>query len=318
MSETTKLSEYLDEWVETVIKPNVALSTYVSYEGNIRNHISPALGNTLLPNLTTLMIQRFVNELGSDGKGLSSASVRVALSVLHNALDYAESCDCIDKNPCRKIRKQRIRQAEVNAFSRSEQKQIEAFIDLSGDNRLVGVLLSLYTGLRLGEVCALKWVDIDRDNCKLEVRATMKRVTNGIKHSACSVAPMCPKTPQSRRSVPVPTFILERLDQIRERHSGEYVVSASNGLFVNPRTLQQLYKKLLQKAGISYKNFHVCRHTYATRAIELGVDIKTVSVCLGHSNSMITLNRYVHSLEEQKQKVVSIFDSFHTEQNKQV
>jgi integrase len=266
-----------------------------------------------LGELNAFVLQKLVNNLSTE-KSLSSVSVRLALSVIHNALEYAEGCSYITVNPCRRVRRQRLRQKETAVFTRDEQVRIELCIDLSNNKRHLGVLISRYAGLRLGEVCALTWADVQTGECKLTVNASIKRTKES--GDKMTLSPLCPKTSQSKRTVPIPQFLEEKLIQAKITSQSKYVISTKKGNFVNPRTLQQLYRKRLARAGVEYKNLHACQHTYATRAIELGVDVKTVSSCLGHINSMITLNRYVHSLEENKRRVISLFDAFFVSQSR--
>lgn len=164
-----------------------------------------------------------------------------------------------------------------------------------------GIMLSLFTGLRLGEVCALKWSNIDLENSILYITTTMQRVQNlSIEGPKTKVYVSEPKSACSIREIPIPDMLLRLLANFSNNGSC-YFLTGSSEKFIEPRNLQYHFKTVLKKALIFDMNFHALRHTFATRCIEVGVDIKTLSEILGHANVNITLNRYVHpSLEEKR------------------
>ena len=160
----------------------------------------------------------------------------------------------------------------------------------------------MYSGLRIGELCALTWEDVDFENGVVRVEKTLQRVPMRSENNKTSVVITSPKSKTSVREIPIPAFVMDILK--RSRHSDNcYILSGTNRP-VEPRTMQNRFKAVLKECGIRSANFHLLRHTYATVCIESGFDAKTVSELLGHSNVNITLNRYVHSSMEMKKKCV--------------
>lgn len=159
-----------------------------------------------------------------------------------------------------------------------------------------GVLLSLYTGIRIGELCALQWEDIDIPSSILKVRKTMQRIQETARGASRKTKVIItePKSKCSLREIPLPSFLVAFA--IRFKSQAEtYVLSAGKNKYIEPRTMQNHFKKYIRLAGIDSANYHALRHTFATRCVELGFEIKTLSEILGHANVNITLNRYVHS-----------------------
>ena len=186
----------------------------------------------------------------------------------------------------------------MRVFSETEQRILVQHLLLQNDIFSFGILLALYTGLRIGEVCALKWEDVT-DNT-IHVCKTMQRLKNA--DGATEVMILPPKTDSSDRIIPIPAALKKFIEQYRQE-SG-YVLIRSNGKLTEPRLLQNKFAKCLTECGIDKANFHTLRHTFATRCIEAGVDVKTLSELLGHSDVKTTLNRYVHSSFDLKQKSI--------------
>lgn len=194
------------------------------------------------------------------------------------------------------IKRPKIVEKQVVCFSVDEQKQIERYIKNSRKQKLKGIILCLYTGLRLGELLALTWEDIDFTNGILSVNKTCRdgRI-NGTRCVMCDT----PKTDTSRRNIPLSKPILSMLKDMKKIGDCNNVIS-DKGKPIFIRSYQRTFELLLNKLKLPHKGFHALRHTFATRAIECGVDVKTLSEILGHKNAAITLNRYTHSLWEHK------------------
>jgi integrase len=311
----TTTAEFLDYWLNTVIKANVRQSTYTAYRGYIENHIKRRLGDEPLAELNTERLQRFTYELQTDGKGLAAKTVRSIFLMLRSALACAENYGYIVKNPCDKVRLPKLEEKEITVLDKADQKRLENAILQSNDLRRYGVLICLYTGLRIGEMCGLKWNAVDLTRGELTVKNSLNRIINhDSKINKTSVIEVEPKTKKSRRTVPLPKFLVGILKDLKRKSRSEYVINIKSGKAVEPRMMQVIYKKLLKNAGIEYVNFHALRHTFATRAIELGADVKTLSEILGHTNSMITINLYVHSLAEQKRKAMQGLNAYFCKQ----
>lgn len=187
---------------------------------------------------------------------------------------------------------------QVDAFTKVEQKQIEDKLNISRSPKHIGILLALYLGLRLGETLALKWEDIDFVNKVVNIKRTVYVEKNKLKYST-------PKTKSSIRTIPLPLFLEVILKKIKAKTNCEFVVYQNDKPIV-PRTYQHFFKSLQNKAKIEKtKGFHSLRHTFATRAIECGMDIKSLADILGHKNPTVTLNRYAHSMMDYKKSMMN-------------
>lgn len=280
-------------------------ATEIRYEYLIEKHIMPELGEVALSSVTSSVLKSFMNrklEQGSlNGKGtLSPAYVRSIMSVIISVLQYA-----INENMCEplniNLQKPSIDKRELEVLSVYDQKRLESALIKNIDETKLGILVSLNTGLRIGEVCALSWNDIDFENQIFHIRSTVARVKSTDDGSNSKLIIDKPKTKSSLRDIPIPSKLLPILVFMKQRATGIYVVSTNN-CFISPRTYDYRYHKLLEEYNIPSVNYHVLRHTFATRCIEVGVDVKTLSEILGHANVSITLNTYVHSSMELKRQ----------------
>ena len=201
-----------------------------------------------------------------------------------------------------KIKRPKAKENEVSCFSLVEQRKIEQEVLQSKKDKLFGIILCLYTGLRIGELLALTWNDIDLIKGTLSVTKSCHygKGANG-KFERCTELP---KTITSRRTIPIPRQMLALLKMIKKRSESDYVI-ASGADPISVRSYQRSFTLLLKRLNIPHKGFHALRHTFATRALECGMDVKTLSEILGHKNASITLNRYVHSLMEHKQEMMN-------------
>ena len=296
-----KYTEWLNIWLENYIKPSSKERTYIRYSQLIRTHIAPKIGKIDVNDLTPIVLQSFVTELLSTGnlrtgKELSPNFVNTVISVIQNSLKAANLVGIASEYTANKIKRPKTKEKHVDCFSVSEQKKIENYILQSGKDKLFGIVLCLYTGLRIGELLALTWRDIDFGKGLLFVSKTCHDGNDGQKHIRITDSP---KTVNSRRVIPLPKQILPLLKGVKKRSECEYIVAdGDKPVFV--RSYQRTFELLLKKLHIPHKGFHSLRHTFATRAIECGVDVKTLAELLGHKNATITLNRYAHSLLEHK------------------
>jgi integrase len=316
MNGQTKLKDYLDRWIGTTIKGNVRHNTYSAYQGYIKNHIVPNLGELQLFEVKADIIQQFIFDLGN--KELSPKTIHVIASMLSSALQCATNYEYIFKNPCAKMRLPKVEEKEVEVFTEDEQDKIVKAVLKSRDKRHLGILICLYTGLRIGELCALKWSNVDFVGASINIKEALSKAeiidSNGKKR--IMLTEQEPKTKKSKRLIPLPEFLCDILKRHAQSSNSEYVISMPTGNRVHPRTMQRLYTKLIGEAGVAYKKFHTQRHTFATRAIENMADIKTLSEILGHSNATITINRYVHSLAEQKRKIMQNMSDYYIRKQK--
>ncbi len=200
------------------------------------------------------------------------------------------------------LKNQQIR--KVQALEKQEQAKLENYILENNKIYYFGILLSLYTGLRLGEVLALKWQNIDIKNKLIYVDKSVGTISQN--HKTLTIE-SSPKTQSSIREIPISKKLLDLIKVLRQNPKSDYVIVSHNGKQIQSRAYQKSFENLLKKLHIKHYGFHSLRHTFATRLLENGVDIKTISELLGHSSPTITLNRYVHTNLQNKRKAMEIF-----------
>ena len=297
-----KYSEWLNIWLENYIKPSSKERTYIRYGQLIRTHIAPKIGETDVNNLTPIALQSFVSELlngGNEktGKGLSANTVNAVISVMQNSLRTAHLLGYAKDYTANMIKRPKLKERKIECFTLAEQKKIETAVFENKKTKLFGIVLCLYSGLRIGELIALQWKDIDFAKGLLTVSRSCHDTSGGIVFDE-------PKTATSRRIIPLPKQLLPRLKGIKKSSNSDFVVSV-DGNAVSVRSYQRSFELLLKRLNIGHRGFHSLRHTFATRALECGMDVKTLSEILGHKNSTITLNRYAHSLLEHKSAMMN-------------
>ncbi len=300
-----KYKEWLNSWLINYVRPTLKSRTYIRYSEIIRHQINPMLGEHELGELDALTIQSRITELlkcgnVKNGDGLSANSVNTVITVIKSSLKAARTIGLIDGQAIQ-LKRPRGAEKQIDPFSESEQRKIEKSALQDKRGKMLGIVLCLYSGLRIGELLALEWSDIDFQSGTLCVRRSCHdgRTEDGV---FCRVTET-PKTPSSARTIPLPTQILKLLKERREK-SGN-VISDKNGEPVCVRSYQRSFELLLKKLGIKRKGFHSLRHTFATRALECGMDVKTLSEILGHKNSAVTLNRYAHSMLKHKREMMN-------------
>ena len=297
-----KYIDWLIQWLENYIRPSVKVRTYERYRLIVEQHIKDKTGSIELNDLSPLVLQSFITELlqsgnKKTGKGLSANSVNAVISVIQSSLRTAHLLGLTKEYMADKLKRPKLIERPVECFSLKEQKQIEQAVLNSKKDKLFGILLCLYSGLRIGELIALQWSDIDFTKGILTVSKSCHDGKDGLIIDE-------PKTVASRRVIPLPKQLLPILKSIKKKSDSSFVVS-SHGKPVSVRSYQRSFELLLIKLDIPHRGFHSLRHTFATRAIECGMDVKTLSEILGHKNPTVTLNRYAHSLMEHKQDMMN-------------
>ena len=292
-----KYIDWLIQWLENYVRPSVKVRTYERYKLIIEQHLSDKIGCMELNDLSPLILQRLITSLLQNGnkktgKGLSANSVNAVISVIQSSLKTAHMLGLTKEYTADKLKRPKLTEKPVECFSLAEQKQIEHAIRSGKKDKLYGIILCLYSGLRIGELMALQWSDIDFVKGVLTVSKSCHDSKNGLIIDE-------PKTATSKRMIPLPKQLLPILKLWKKRSGSSSVVSA-NGSTISVRSYQRSFELLLKKLKIPHKGFHSLRHTFATRAIECGMDVKTLSEILGHKNPTVTLNRYAHSLMEHK------------------
>lgn len=309
-----RFSEVFELWMENN-RIRLKGGTIHKYRNLIDSHIMPELGAINLSNITSTVINNFLTQKLQNGRidkkgGLSASYVRSIMLVVNSAIKFAVSeqmCQPL-KTPIYKPSKFKT---EITVLSIDEQKRLETHLCSELDPTKAGVYISLHTGLRIGEICALAWKDVDFKNRVIKIRHTVARVRDscGEKESATKLIIDSPKTPSSKRDIPISSDLMAILKEIYNISSSDYVISET-AEFISPRTYEYRYHRLLDEIGIASVNYHALRHTFATRCIEAGVDVKSLSEILGHSNVGITLNTYVHSSMELKRSLLEKLELF--------
>ena len=297
-----KYIDWLNLWLENYVRPSVKVRTYERYKLIIEQHIKDKIGGAELNELSPFALQSFITELLQSGnkrtgKGLSANSVNAVISVIQSSLKTAHMLGLTKEYTADKLKRPKLKEKPIECFTLAEQKQIEQAVLTGKKDKLYGILLCLYSGLRIGELIALQWSDIDLATGILTVSKSCHDSKDGLVIDE-------PKTQSSRRMIPLPKQLLPILKGIKKKSSSPFAVSA-NGKPVSVRSYQRSFELLLKRLHIPHKGFHSLRHTFATRAIECGMDVKTLSEILGHKNPTVTLNRYAHSLMEHKQDMMN-------------
>ena len=287
-------------------------ATVNKYRNLINTHILPTLGNLPITKIDAPTINSFLRKELENGRldgngGLSPSYVRSMMIVIMSAVKFAA-----DEKMCEPLRSQIIKPAEkkkeLNILTPEQQRVIETSCCSSKDLTKLGILISLNTGLRIGEICALTWKDVDLTQQVIHVRHTVARIGCGNGNTSSKLIIDSPKTQSSMRDIPISEKLTNILKTKKEDAKSEYIISDSDG-FVSPRTYDYRYHRMLAEMGVPTVNYHTLRHTFATRCIEAGVDVKSLSEILGHAHVSVTLDTYVHSSIEMKRTQLQKFFS---------
>lgn len=300
-----KFGEVVQMWLNS-IKNTVKESTYSNYTMKIEKHILPQLGNTYYEKLTADVLNAFVSDKLAarlSAKYVSDISVLIK-SVCKFAcrqFGYANKAEFM-------VLPKQEKRSDKRMLTAREQDSLNTWFAQNITPGNTGIMLSAATGIRIGELCALKWSDFNLEKSVFTVRKTMQRIkSHGT--SGTKIVITSPKSRASMRDIPIPEFMKNILRQLKKDDDCFFLTGTRS--FIEPRTMQYRFKSILRKLNLSYVNFHSLRHMFATKCVSLGVDVKTLSEILGHSSVKITLDRYVHSSMERKQSCMKLFsDSF--------
>ena len=281
------ISELTEEWLY-INKSRLKLSTYQRYCGLYKKHIKDNIGGIRIIFFSAISVREFALKLES--LGLRAQSANSVLIFLHSVLKYGHQQYNL---PLPVFKYFQPEQTEMRVFSREEQKRLVEYLKHDMDIYKLGIIIALYTGIRIGELCALRWGDI-AENC-IKVNRTMQRLQKKDgKGTEVVVGP--PKTKKSIRTIPILSSLRDLIEEFNgSREAQSYILGTSYKPIVEPRVMQYKFQQHLKEIKIEGASFHTLRHTFATRAVEAGIDIKALSELLGHSNVQTTLNRYVHS-----------------------
>ena len=281
-------------------KHQVKESTYAHYCYLIESHIRPVLGGITVSEITAARMETFTDEMLTKGRldkkgGLSPKTVKDMSVLLKQIIRYATDKGWLTESSVRFAAPKTVKQ-DIEVLTETERTQLEAFSLADDDSYRFGVYLCLYTGLRIGELCALRWSDIDLDSDILLVNRTILRIRNTDENANTKTKIIIdrPKTEASVRGIPLPVFLVRELVVRKMNAKGNDYILTGTTRYIEPRNYYERYKGYLSQCEIQHYTFHALRHTFATRCIECGFDPKSLSEILGHSDVKITLERYVH------------------------
>lgn len=301
-------SDVAREWL-CYKKPLLKEASLSKYTNIINLHLLPFFRDQDIHNITLEQMESFYNGLlmtqTIKGTALAPKTTLDILSVMKAILLYATTKKYMNILPVLRYEYRAVPKKLV-VLSGRNQKILSTYLCLNLTYRNLGLLICMYTGIRLGEACALSWEDISLTEGYIYIHKTMQRIQKEHNGKKTMIIITEPKTQSSIRTIPLPRQLIQLIKSSELPMQG-YLLTGSYEKYIEPRSYQYHFKKILQQCKIPQTNFHTLRHTFATRCVELGFDIKTLSEILGHSNINITLNRYVHpSFDLKKQNMNKI------------
>ncbi len=295
-SSTIRLEELSIEWLE-LKKTTIKQSTYYKYAYCIEKYLKDRLGRLRKKDLVKYDFNQMTNDLT---KELSPKSVKEILNVLKSILKYGNQK--YDMNiHLDLIISPKVRAKDISVLSKKEINRLEKYCLKENSLKSLGILICLNTGLRIGEICALRWENIDFEKKLIYIKKTLQRVYTVEKKTEIIIDSS--KTESSIRSIPMSDKIYHILKDVYKKQSEKaFFLTGSRDQYIEPRSYQNMFKRILKASKVKEYNFHVLRHTFATNCIKVGMDIKSLSEILGHASVDVTLNRYVHSSYDMKKK----------------
>lgn len=291
--------DWAEYWLETAVRPYVKLETYAGYHRNLNNHIYPVLGNLNIGKITPQHIQDMVIGLQ---KKLAPTTLSGICRLLKSVLNAACEKEVLSRSPYQGIRLPRTGKRPPRVLTCLEQKKLEKNALYNNE---IEYLMCLYTGIRVGELCALRWKDIDFENSYLHIRHSIQRIPANHDLQGTRLILSTPKSTASVRDIPIPHFLtmLLREKMVLEQISPQdYIFKNNKGNCRDPRTMQRKITELGKRLGIEGIHMHTLRHTFATRCLERGIRYEILCELLGHSSPQITLRHYAHCTPETKRK----------------
>ncbi|QZO10895.1 tyrosine-type recombinase/integrase [Enterococcus raffinosus] len=295
--------ETAEEWVIYwlgQVQQEVKPATFSSYYYKMNKYILPIIKDTPLNELSSEQGKKILKELY--GK-LSHSTIRVIFRILNKCMNYAKKSGKIFSNPFCSVQLPKTKKKKVNALTRSEQKKIMKVALEEKKGKGIPVLLALHSGMRIGEISALRWKDIDFDSGLIHVSNTYQRISLSYGKKRTQLLFADSKTEASVRVIPMTRSLKKILLNHKKSRNGEFVFS-TNGQPSEPRLLTYYFHKIRVKANLPQVHFHQLRHTFATRCLEMEGDIASVSALLGHASTQMTLDTYVNALLEQRYQVI--------------
>lgn len=298
-------NKLFNEWKKEV-RPKVKESSYFFYETIIEHHLRPFWGGMLLDQLSSARIQAFI--LSKTETNIASSYLHSILILFQSALKLAQRREYIN-TPIPFYQLPKSRKNTPDIFTLKEWKHLEEYLRKQEDDFSFGILLCMYTGIRVGELSGLMWGDYDPESEQILIRRTIYRIKNadydGVHNKSKTILCMeSPKTASSIRDIPLPNFLVIEV-QKRKGNKDDFILTGTER-FMEPRNIQKRYKRILEKCKLRYLNFHSLRHSFATIGIQRGFDHKTMAEILGHASVNTTLNIYVHSNLERKKECMEL------------
>lgn len=293
---TMTIQQIFVEWLD-VKKLKVKESTISNYVFKANKHLLSAFGKVKFSELSTKAVYDFMQNKLNDG--LSAKYVSDIIVILKSMAKYAaKTYHC--QNPICDVELPKVEKSEIKLYSKEQQNTLKSALLCNLNLTKLGILLCLYTGIRIGELCALKWNDIDFQERTLNIKNTCQRIRTNS-DTASKLVITSPKSRSSIRIIPMPKLLVKLLREFAPSDENTYLLSCSDKI-IEPRTMQYRFQSILRQAKLPSINFHALRHIFATSCIEIGFDVKTLSEILGHGTVEITLNRYVHSSMNRKRE----------------
>lgn len=282
------VSNVYREWLNAVVN-RVKESTLANYQNKFEKHILPEFWDIPCADLTAGRINAFINKKLADG--LSASYVRDIFTVFKTMLKYAQE-EYGFRLSLKNVVIPKAERNQVEKISDTEQKKLVSYLKANMSLTAFGILLSLFMGLRIGELCGLKWEDVDFQHKVLRIRRTVQRIASANGNRKTKIVISAPKSATSFREIAIPDMLMKYFEMFRDE--ADYFILSGTDKPVEPRTMQYRYKKILQSAEVESHNYHKLRHTFATNSAEKGFNVKALSAVLGHSSVTLTLNRYIH------------------------
>lgn len=294
------LQQWSSQWLLS-LEDTVKMSTLSSYSSKISLHIVPVIGYISLKNLNSEHIEQWLKYIS---KSLAASSIKVVFQVLKGCLNAAIEKKILVVNPCSRVSTPKIAINNITSLSKGEEFQLQKYSKLHQNG--LPILLSLQSGLRIGEICGLKWEDIDFSTNLLHVRRTVQRLPalNQGGERKTIIVESSPKSDYSIRSIPIATAIRSDLIKMKGKSSSDYVFGKKNP--AEPRLITYWFKKIIKELDFPDYRFHSLRHTFATRCLEKGVNIATISSLLGHHSIKMTLDIYIGIFLSEKRDAIDL------------
>lgn len=298
-------------------KTSVKESSWIKYRNILNNYILPYIGSLSISSIDYAIVSDLCTMLllsgGKNDKNLSHKTVSDILAIIRSIIIYASRMKYYTDKTALDV-SIKTKSNTISVFSVSEEKLLLKYLTHNQSLINLGVIICLFTGIRIGELCALQWSDVSLENNIIHICKTMQRIQTPEGTSKTKIVITEPKSSSSIRDIPIAEYLKYYLNQHSSQHG--FILTGDPMELIEPRTMQYKFKHILKECGIKETNFHVLRHTFATRCIEAGVDAKSLSEILGHSNVNITLGRYVHPSMETKKKNIDLLTNVFPLNNK--